>query len=103
LPVLDAQVKNEGIRILRLCQNLNEFILSGQARKTYLYQTENFLEYIKTSLKAIEKFIRATIEDNIDPPLAKAKLKGFDLIREGVSWLYTLVKEAVDADTLSIP
>lgn len=100
---LKDQVKNEGIRLLRLCEDLSEFILSGQARKTYLYETEHFLEHIKKSLKAIDKFVRQTINKAMAPPLAKVRLKGFDLIREGLSWIYILVKEAIDADTLSIP
>jgi hypothetical protein len=103
LPDLEGQVKNEGIRILRLCKDLSEFILSGQVRKTYLYETKDFLEYIKESLKAIDKFVRKTINKKMAPPLAKGKLKEFDLIREGLSWLYILVKESIDSDTLSIP
>ena len=103
MPDLDTQVRNEGVRILRLCKDLSEFILSGQARKTYLYETENFLKHIKKSLKAIDEFIRKTINKKMAPPLAKVKLKELDLIREGLSWLYTFVKEAIDADTLSIP
>ena len=103
MPDLDAQVRNEGARILRLCKDLSEFILSGQARKTYLDETEHFLEYIKKSLKAIDNFVRQTIKKEMAPPLAKVRLKGFDLIREGLSWIYILVKEAIDADTLSIP
>ncbi|MFA5424443.1 MAG: hypothetical protein WC374_11370 [Phycisphaerae bacterium] len=100
---LGAQVKNEGIRLLRLCKDLSEFVFSGQARKTYLCETEGFLEHIKTSLKAIDKFVRETISKEMAPPLTKVKLKEFDLIREGLSWLYIFVKEAIDADTLSIP
>jgi len=103
LPDLDAQVKNEGIRLLRLCKDLSEFILSGQVRKTYLDETEHFLEYIKKSLKAIDKFVRQTINKERASPLAKGKLKDFDLIREGLSWIYILVKESIDSDTLSIP
>lgn len=103
MPDIDAQVKNEGVRVLRLCKDLSEFILFGQARKTYLYETENFLKHIKKSLGAIDKFIRKTINKKMAPPLAKAKLKELDLIREGLSWIYTFVKEAIDADTLSIP
>ncbi|MBN1803694.1 MAG: hypothetical protein JW837_00445 [Sedimentisphaerales bacterium] len=103
MPDLDAQVKNEGVRILRLCKDLSEFILCGQARKTYLYETENFLKHIEKSLKAIDDFVRQTINKKMAPPLAKVKLKELDLIREGLSWLYTFVKEAIDADTLSIP
>jgi len=103
LPDLGAQVRNEGVRILRLCKDLSEFILSGQARKTYLVETEHFLEYIKKSLEAMDNFVRQTINKEIAPPLAKVRLKGFDLIREGLSWIYIFVKEAIDADTLSIP
>ena len=103
MPDLDTQVRNEGVRILRLCKDLSEFILSGQARKTYLYETEHFLKHIKISLNAIDKFIRKTLNEKMAPPLAKVKLKELDLIREGLSWLYTFVKEAIDADTLSIP
>lgn len=103
MPDLDAQVKNEGVRILRLCKDLSEFILSGQARKTYLVETEHFLEYIKKSLEAIDEFVKQTITKEMPPPLAKVRLKGFDLIREGLSWIYIFVKEAIDADTLSIP
>jgi len=100
---LEGQVKNEGFRLLRLCKDLREFILSGQARKTYLDETDYFLKHIKKSLKAIDKFVRETINIEIAFPLRKAKLKEFDLIREGLSWLYVFVKEAIDADTLSIP
>lgn len=103
MPDLDAQVRNEGARILRLCKDLSEFILSGQARKTYLDETKDFLEYIKQSLKAIDEFVRQTINKEMAPPLTKVRLKGFDLIREGLSWIYIFVKEAIDADTLSIP
>ena len=103
MPDLDAQVRKEGVRILRLCKDLSEFILSGQARKTYLHETGNFLEHIQKSLKAIDEFIRKTIDKKMAPPLAKVKLKELDLIREGLSWLYTFVKEAIDADTLSMP
>ena len=103
MPDLDDRVRNAGIRILRLCEDLSEFILSGQARKTYLHETEHFLEHIKKSLKAIDRFIRKSINKKMAPPLAKAKLKELDLIREVLSWLYTFVKEAIDADTLSIP
>lgn len=103
MPDLDAQVRNEGIRILRLCKDLSGFILSSQAGKTYLHETEIFLKHIKKSLEAIDKFIRKTINKKMAPPLAKVKLKELDLIREGLSWIYTFVKETIDADTLSIP
>lgn len=103
MPDLDNQVRNAGVRILRLCKDLSEFILSGQGRKTYLYETEYFLKHIKKSLKDIDKFIRKSINKKMASPLAKAKLKELDLIREVLSWLYTFVKEAIDADTLSIP
>jgi len=101
--ILNDQVRNEGIRLLRLCKDLSEFILSGQSRKTYLDETEYFLKYIKKSLKAIDNFVRQTINKEMAPPLTKVRLKGFDLIREGLSWIYIRVKEAIDADTLSIP
>ena len=103
MPDLKDKVRNEGFCLLRLCKDLSEFIISGQARKTYLEETEHFLEYIKKSLKAVDKFVRQTVSKEIAPPLVNSKLREFDFIRKAISWLYILVKEAIDADTLSIP
>ncbi|MDH4240492.1 MAG: hypothetical protein OEW48_13105, partial [Phycisphaerae bacterium] len=103
MPDLDTQVKNEGFRLLRLCKDLREFILSGQSRKTYLEETEHFLEYIKQSLEAVDNFVRQTVSKEIAPPLVNSKLRELDSIRKGLFWLYILIKEAIDADTLSIP
>jgi len=103
LPDLKDKVRNEGFCLLRLCKDLSEFIDSGRTRKSYLYETEGFLEYITSSLKAVDGFVRKTINKKMAHPLAKAKLREFDFIRKVLSWLYILVKEAIDADTLSIP
>jgi hypothetical protein len=103
LPDLREQVKNEGFCLLALCRDLSAFIESGRTRKTYLHQTEDFLEYIVKSLKSIEKAVRRAVGQKIDDELLKSKLREFDLIKKALSWLYVLTKEAIDADTLSIP
>lgn len=103
MPNLREQVKNEGFSLLALCRDLNEFINSGRTRKTYLSQTEYFLEYIVKSLKSIEKAVRKAVGQKIDEELLKSKLREFDLIKKALSFLYILTKEAIDADTLSIP
>ena len=103
MPDLKDKVRNEGFCLLRLCKDLSEFIDLGQTRKSYLYETKGFLEYIISSLKAVDEFVRKTINKKMAHPLVKAKLREFDFIRKVLSWLYILVKEAIDADTLSIP
>jgi len=103
LPNLENQVKSEGFCLLRLCEDLREFIRSGQARKTYLYETKGFLEHIKTSLTAIEDFVREVINNPPIAPLIKLKLRDLGEIKKGLSWLYMLTKQTIDADSLSIP
>lgn len=104
MPDLREQVKNEGFCLLALCRDLSEFVSSGQTRKTYLRQTEDFLEeYIVKSLKSIEKAVREAVEQQIDEELLKSKLREFESIKKALSLLYVLTKEAIDSDTLSIP
>ncbi len=104
MPNLKEQVRNEGFCLLALCRDLIEFINSGQARKTYLIQTGGFLKYIISSLTAIENTIKQAVKEEFEQELLKSKLREFEFIRRnGLSWLYILTKEAVDADTLSIP
>lgn len=103
MPDLREQVKNEGFCLLALCRDLSEFISSGRTRKTYLHQTEYFLEYIVKSLKSIEKAVRKAVGQKIDEELLKSKLREFNLIKKALSSLYVLTKETIDSDTLSIP
>jgi hypothetical protein len=104
LPNLKEQVRNEGFCLLALCRDLSEFISSGRTRKTYLHQTNDFLEkYIIRSLKSIEKAVGEAVEQQIDEELLKSKLREFELIKKALSSLYVLTKETIDSDTLSIP
>jgi hypothetical protein len=100
---LIRQVQNEGYSVLRLCKELTDFIQLGRLRKTHLHATNVFVDHIRESLEAVNVFVRSAIEGAIQEPLAKAKLREFDLIKKTLKWLYVFTKEAIDADTLSIP
>jgi len=66
---LARQVKREGICLLRLCGDLRDFIKAGRSRKTYLFETDEFLAYINDALSKLEAFIRESITPDIDPVL----------------------------------
>ena len=100
---LSAQVESEAFCLLRVCGDLTEFIQSGRAKKTYLYETEGLLDHILKSLKAIERFVRNVIEQPPESELIMSKLRDFGEIKKVLSWLYILAKEALDSDSLSIP
>lgn len=97
------QLKGEGFCLLRLCEDLRDFIQLGRKRKTYLYETQRFLDYIINSLTAVEKYVRNIIGEPPEEKLIKAKLRDFGEIKKALSWLYVLTKEAIDSDSLSIP
>jgi len=97
------QLKAEGFCLLRLCADLTEFIRLGRTRKTYLDETQRFLDYIIDSLKAVDKFVRNVIKEPPEEQVIKAKLRDFGEIEKALSWLYVLSKEAIDSDSLSIP
>jgi hypothetical protein len=90
LPDLEEQISNEGFCLLRLCRDLTDVVRLSQAKKTYLYESERFLQYICDSLKAIDEYIAHAVCEKIDASLLKAKLREFDLIKKGLSWLYVL-------------
>ena len=100
---LNSQVQKEGLSIIRLCKGLSDVIRFGRLRKTFLYETDGFIEFIEKVLKEIEVSARDAASNSLDPPIAKTRLKDFNLIRSVLSWLYVFTKEAIDADTLSIP
>jgi hypothetical protein len=101
--VLREQVQSEGYCALRLCADLSEFIQLGRAKKTYLKETDWFLDYIGECLKAIESFGRETIERPPEDKLIKSRLRDLGEIRKAITWLYSLSKQAIDADSLAIP
>lgn len=103
MPDLREQVKNEGFCLLALCRDMSAFIESGRTRKTYVIQTVVFLDYILKSLKSVERFVRPVIRKAPEEELLRSKLRDFNLIKKAISWLYVITKEAIDADTLSIP
>jgi hypothetical protein len=55
------------------------------------------------SLDAIGTFVKDSIEKPIDKELVESKLRDFAQIRNTLSWVYGLSKEAIAADSLSIP
>ena len=97
------QLIGEGFCIVRLCADLTEFVQLGRTRKTYLYETQQFLDHIKDSLSAVERFVRSIIENPPKGKPAKAKLRDLGEIEKALSWLYVLTKEAIGSDSLSIP
>ena len=75
----------------------------GKAKKTYLPETKKFLNYIVESLGSIKGFVWENVDIPPSEPLMKSKLRGFKDIKNIVSLLYIYTKQAIDADTLSIP
>lgn len=100
---LAERVKREGACVLRLCGDLAQFIKSGRSAKTYLFETDEFLCYISQALSAIERFTTESIAAKIEPVLVESRLRDLGHIKIVLSWLYSLSKEAIDADSLSIP
>jgi len=97
------ELEREGYCLLGLCTELGRFVGSGRVRKTYLIETDWFLDYILKSLKGIERFVKGVISKPPDAALTKARLRDFGEIRKALFWLYVLTKESIDADSLSIP
>ena len=77
----------------------------GRTRKTYINETGELLDYIERSLDFVEDFVKEALGgvEKINDALVKGRIIDFDLVKRGLSWLYMLAKEAIDADTLSIP
>jgi len=97
------QIKSEGFSILRLCKDLNNFMESGRVRRTYLRETEKFLDYIVKSIDAVASSVRQDIKADISDELLEAKLRDLGEIKRALVWVYTFAKQAIDADSLSIP
>lgn len=100
---LNNQVQNEGLCLIRLCEGLADFIELGLYRKTYLYETNTFLTFIKEIIKEVHSSVCTTVEQTISPQLVKSRLREYDQMRRILNWLYFLTKEAIDSDTLCIP
>ena len=75
----------------------------GQSGKTYLNETKGFLDYITATMQSVDEFVREVVDNPPESELIKIKLKDFGVIKKSLSWLYGWVKEAVYADSLSIP
>lgn len=100
---LARRVEREGVCLLRLCADLRRFIETGRSTRTYLDETDAFLDYISECLDKLEGFTKGIVEGGVEEPLIESRLRDFGHIKIVLSWLYSLSKEAIDADTLSIP
>ena len=97
------QITSEGFSALRVCSDLRDFIDSGRTRRTYLLETEEFLDYIVDSVDAVASSVRHDIETDIPDELLEAKLRDLGEIKRALVWVYTFAKQAIEADSLSIP
>ena len=101
------QVEREGWAVLRLCEELGDHIQEGRSRKTYLIETEKFINYIQDSINIINIYVKDIIqklrEDSIDQELVQAKHRGLGQTKNVLGLLYMLTKDVIDADSLSIP
>ncbi|MEN6385982.1 MAG: hypothetical protein ABFD79_12405 [Phycisphaerales bacterium] len=100
---MNQQIQNEGFSLLRLCADLEDFLINGRSKNTYLKETDEFLNYIKSSLAAVNNHIRKMIASDIKDELIKSKLRELGEIRKVISWLYIFTKQTIDSDSLSIP
>jgi len=97
------QIKSEGFSILRLCGDLRNFVEAGRRQRTYLRETGEFLDYILKSIDAIASSVQGDIEAEISDDLLEAKLRDLGEIKRALVWVYTFAKQAIEADSLSIP
>ena len=97
------QIKSQAFSILRLCGDLKDFVLAGRRQRTYLLETGGFLDYILKSIDAVDSSVQAHIEADIPNELLEAKQRDFGEIKRVLIWIYTFAKQAIEADSLSIP
>ncbi|MBN1766041.1 MAG: hypothetical protein JW860_12335 [Sedimentisphaerales bacterium] len=99
------ELKIEGLSLLRLIQDLKQLINLTRSKRKYLIETGEFLKHINDSLDAIDRHVRKILSSKkkIDTELIRAKNRGFGDITLFISIYYIFIKEAIDADTLSIP
>ena len=107
LQAAEEQVQREGYAIRRLCSEARELIGSGRVQKTYLTETEGFLNFLVRILSIIDEHAKNSIdniiEGGIPKEIMKSQKRALGSIKASVRLLYTYAKEALDADTLSIP
>lgn len=76
---------------------------SGRRQRTYLRETGEFLDYILKSVDAVGSSVQGDIEAGISDELLEAKLRDLGEIKRALVWVYTFAKQAIEADSLSIP
>lgn len=76
---------------------------SGRRQRTYLRETGEFLDYILKSIEAVDSSVQADIEADIPNELFEAKQRDLGEIKRALVWVYTFAKQAIEADSLSIP
>lgn len=97
------RIESEGFSILKLCHDVKNFVDSGRMGRTYLRETEEFLDYIVNSMDAVASSVRYDLEGHISDELVEAKLRDFGEIKKALVWVYAFAKQTIDADSLSIP
>ena len=97
------QIRSEGFSILRLCRDLRNFVELGRRQRTYLRETGEFLDYILESIHAVDSSVQGDIEAEIPDELLEAKRRDLGEIKRALVWVYTFAKQAIEADSLSIP
>lgn len=97
------QIHREAYCLTRLCRELRGQVTSAKMNLTYLRETIEFLNYVSSALRSIEGFLAKAVRADLPPEVTRARLRDCIELKKSIGWLYTITKNTIDSDSLSIP
>ena len=105
MATLRHELTIESSTLLSVTNHILDFLIERRSERTYLVETDIFLNYIEEILKCIKSFVNQKISKSstLSDVSISSILRDYDALEIIIGHIYRLVRQVCDADTLSIP